>query len=112
MAGMLLIGLAQPPIQILHPVRDFIFTNQAGADIVIQLRIARHKDNRSYRIEWFGDGCGGLTERQLDGQYAAATQLPIQIRVYAGTCEFRVLVFASGRKVRLRKGFKLEIVGS
>jgi hypothetical protein len=82
-----------------------------GTEIDVQIRIGRHQDNRGFRLEWFGDSCGGAIERQLEGVYSAATQYPIRVRVFPGICEFRAIVFKQGRKSRGIAKLRFEVAG-
>ena len=104
---------SEPPIKFLHPKSRLILLGAKSVEIPVQLWIKRHPENRSYRITWDGEHCGGSSARTLDGDQDSQIHPPqwdqVKVRVTGiGTCTVWASVYGSGGKIRASASLDID----
>lgn len=96
------VALSGPRLRFLQPSKLYYIGGMRGAEFGVQVWIPRHADNRAYRVEWFGDSCGGAMAGELDGADAGAVQPtePVKVKAGTGLCAFSARVFDAKGKTR------------
>lgn len=105
-------GTAGAIVAFIQPRSLFAIAAYGGIEIPVQARVERHADNRAFRLAWDGDGCGGASWRQLEGEDASALQpndTPVLVLASAGRCVFVAEVYAANRKLRGRAQIEVDV---
>ena len=105
------VALTEPqPLTFIHPRGHVTLANPGGnADVLLQVFMQRHEDNRAIRVEW----CSGATGRALRGAEDSARhpEEPITVRLPQGVCAFTATVYGAEGQVRHRLVHELCVAG-
>lgn len=89
------LGLEAPAVEFLQPrARVVLLRIEGPTTVPVQVRLARHPDNRQITIAWDGDCDPGSSSKTLNGEAEPAVYpiRPLMVRVYPGRCAFMAVV--------------------
>lgn len=103
--------LVAPRMTWVHPKATVALAKFGGISVPVQTRREPTPDDRVWFLSWDGPGCGGSSQRTLDGEHESALQPqePYMVRMGAGECQLVAGVIGTGGKLldRIQLTFKV-----
>lgn len=104
-------------ITFLHPRSAIVLNAYGGVEVPVETRIPSDPRSRLWSLEWRGDNCQGLDQRELHGEASPAVQPEMfgekklyTIRVWdVGVCTLSAVVLDGAGAVLARGTFEITV---